>query len=312
MKNCPNCQYQNDNHAAFCEQCGYSFISKDAAEPRGFSPDSDTQSFRSVANRSVPKKDNTTILILAGVVVVGAIAGVIFFSLFKEPNNSNQVSTSKASNTSSSETAQQYSTDEEDGSEYDSVIKEAKELTIAGNYRESELKLASIPVSDLSKSEYASVRDAVQEISEQNSEGIREQKNETDKNVSDPSTFVGDFAKWANDYVFYYAQSYQKQSLLTISENGRATRTNYDGTSTFGKATVTGSSGGVLSYNTNAMYPVRMPETKIIRPDVKITVQWNNGGGTQIFYGYLSYSSRLVLTDGIASGGGVNEVWITY
>ena len=28
--------------------------------------------------------------------------------------------------------------------------------------------------------------------------------------------------------------------------------------------------------------------------------------------GYLSYSSRLALTDGITKNSGMNEVWITY
>ena len=55
-----------------------------------------------------------------------------------------------------------------------------------------------------------------------------------------------------------------------------------------------------------------LPDKKQITSNVRITVEWDNGGGTQQFYGYLSYSSRLVLTDGIEKQNGINEVWITY
>ena len=46
-------------------------------------------------------------------------------------------------------------------------------------------------------------------------------------------------------------------------------------------------------------------------PNVKITVTWNNGGGVDVYYGYVSYSQRLALTDGIAVTDGVKEVWLS-
>lgn len=128
----------------------------------------------------------------------------------------------------------------------------------------------------------------------------------------DPSTFTGDLAKWANTYTFYYSQSSQKQSRLTIATNGGVTQSNYDGTQYFGRATIVNASGDILSYNTDTLYPTRMPSTKTINSNVKITIQWDNNGGSQNLYGYLSYSSRLALTDGLNKGSGVNEVWITY
>jgi hypothetical protein len=89
-------------------------------------------------------------------------------------------------------------------------------------------------------------------------------------------------------------------------------QSNYDGTQYFGKATIESYSTDVLSYNTDKLYPVDLPAKKEITSNVKITVEWDNEGDTQQFYGYLSYSSRLVLTDGIEKQNGINEVWITY
>lgn len=131
-------------------------------------------------------------------------------------------------------------------------------------------------------------------------------------NAGGDSTFVGDFAKWANTYTFYYSQEDQIQSTLTISANGGVTQNNYDGTQYFGKAVITSADGEYLSYETNELYPGEMPATKMIEPNVTITIDWDNGGGSQVYYGYLSYSSRLALTDGREKGAGVNEVWISY
>ena len=50
---------------------------------------------------------------------------------------------------------------------------------------------------------------------------------------------------------------------------------------------------------------------KIDYSNVKITVTWNNGGGVDVYYGYVSYSQRLALTDGIAVTDGVKEVWLS-
>ena len=67
-----------------------------------------------------------------------------------------------------------------------------------------------------------------------------------------------------------------------------------------GKAEISGASGTILSYDTTSYRPTTQPATKSITPNVKITVTWNNGGGVDVYYGYVSYSQRLALTDGIA------------
>ncbi len=64
-------------------------------------------------------------------------------------------------------------------------------------------------------------------------------------------------------------------------------------------------------YDTTSYRPTTQPATKSITPNVKITVTWNNGGGVDVYYGYVSYSQRLALTDGIAVTDGVKEVWLS-
>lgn len=206
---------------------------------------------------------------------------------------------------------------------YDEIVKEAKRLTIEGDFKESELKLASIPISILGNKDYSTLKEAVEKLSSSNNKGLQEQ-NEDKKTVEKEnesantgaadtsSSFNGDLAKWANTYVFYYLQEGQKQSRLTITGNGGVTQNNYDGTQYFGTASITTDSSSVLSYNTDTMYPSHMPTTKTINSNVKVSIEWDNGGGSQVYYGYLSNSSRLILTDGISQNNGVHEVWVTY
>lgn len=315
MKHCPNCGAANQEDAMFCEQCGYRFGEEsealDTTEKKV--PVDNRPAAIPVDRSNQPKQPKNKIPIIVGVVILLGIAigAGIYFATMKKPE--------PAPVTQSTEAPKETSETTEEVNKYDDIIQEAKILTINGEYKESSLKLASIPVSDLSKEEFKSIREAVEELTKQNNTGIQEEKGkqaaEANKQAAQSSGtggFTGDFAKWANTFLFYYSQSGQKQSSLTITANGGVTQNNYDGTQYFGKATITGSGGSILSYETNESYPTGMPATKMIRPDVAITVQWDGGGGSQVFYGYLSYSSRLVLTDGISKNAGVNEVWITY
>ena len=202
---------------------------------------------------------------------------------------------------------------------YDGIVKEAKELNVAGKFKESELKLATIPVSVLSNEKYSTLKEIVEKLSNTNNQGIQKEEdqqktNQTPANGSSnsASNFTGELAKWANTYVFYYLLDGQKQSRLTIAGNGGVTQSNYDGTQYFGMASIISDETDVLSYNTNTMYPSNLPATKMIHSNVTITIQWDNGGGNQVYYGYLSNSSRLILTDGMSQNKGVHEVWVTY
>lgn len=346
MKICPRCQTANDDDSKFCEQCGFDFSKEITGEPeearqpeQAVEPEQPTEQKQSVepvrqpANRPTAaqrqeesakpqasrvqqgNKKSKIPIIVAGVIGLVVIAGVVLFFLLKPDNNS--ATSVSSSSTEASTTA--VSSSEDDSSKYDDLIADAKQLTIEGKYKESELKLASIPVSDLAKGKFSAVKEAVESLTEQNNKGIQETRDsasESDKAKSEAaannSGFTGDYAKWANTFTFYYSQDGQKQSSLTITANGGVTQNNYNGTQFFGQAKVEAASGSVLSYETNEMYPSDMPATKQINPNVKITVTWDNSGGTQVYYGYLSYSSRLALTDGNGRGTGVNEVWISY
>lgn len=114
-----------------------------------------------------------------------------------------------------------------------------------------------------------------------------------------------------NHVSFYYPRGDQKQAGLIIEANGAVTQTNTNGEIYTGKAEISGASGTILSYDTTSYRPTTQPAIKSITPNVKITVTWNNGGGVDVYYGYVSYSQRLALTDGIAVTDGVKEVWLS-
>ena len=325
MKKCTKCQTQNSDESNFCEQCGQPLAVKENQEEL-----TNHSSLNETRTKNV-KKNRQTLWIGLMVVVIGIIVGIFIFIAFKPSNESESASknvqsstetstksTKEESNQTQSSTSkpQETKSDKNELENYDAIIKKAKELNIDGKYKESELKLAAIPVSTLGKSEYSTIREAAEKLTSSNNEGLQKQKEASNSNATQTSTasstFVGDLAKWANTYTFYYSQDGQKQSRLTIAANGGVTQSNYDGTQYFGHATIETSSGSILSYNTDTQYPFRMPSTKMINANVVITIQWDNGGGSQILYGYLSYSSHLALTDGLNKGSGVNEVWITY
>lgn len=369
MKICPKCHTENLDIAKFCEGCGFPLADvavtsdEEVAQnnqttgvpdqgyhgspegEQGVPPQQFAQNGGNPPNGPVPptynggnnfgpqgqppkkKASGTTIAaIVVGSLVLLALAGSFLFFLL---GNSSEKEATQTTETSV----------KEDVTKYDKLVAEAKQLTIDGKYKDSEKKLATIPMSDLSKKEFSAVKDAVESLNEQNTKGIDKQEADAKAKTAEEQKkqeeearkaaeadaqakaqaaaagsggFTGDLAKWSNTYTFYYNQSKQKQSSLTISANGGVTQNNTDGTQYFGKASITTAGGTAMSYVTNAQYPSSMPDTKTVHPNVKITVTWDNGGGTQVFYGYLSYSSRLALTDGIGKGGGVNEVWITY
>ncbi len=63
-----------------------------------------------------------------------------------------------------------------DQTKYDAIITEAKKLTAEGQYKESEEKLATIPVSDLGKPHYSIVKETVEKLNNQNNEGLKRQE----------------------------------------------------------------------------------------------------------------------------------------
>lgn len=310
MKVCPRCGEENSDQSLFCEHCGYEFAKAEASPRR--SQGANLQETTQSSNYSPsPKKSGVPkwAFIIAGVALLAVFVGVGFAVAGRSNNEAEPPTTTTTSNSV-------------DTSKYDEIIAEAKELTINGDYKKSNLKLSRIPASDLGKSEFSAIADEVDNLTDKNEEGLKqeEDKEATQKaqekdrpavtTSGSSSGFSGDYAKWANTYYFYYSQSSQRQTALTIGANGSVTQKNVNGTQYFGKATITSASGDVLSYETNEQYPTEMPDTKLINPNVQITVTWD-GGGTQIYYGYVSYSSRLALTDGVSKNDGVNEVWIS-
>lgn len=321
MKKCQQCLAENREEANFCEKCGKNFVLEQLK--------TDT-TVESNSRRQRHKKQSLWIVASIGIVVTM----VIFFSVstmfvknksakIETAMTTTQTTTSSTEKTTRVEKATGASNTSNDSvieqqfATYDSLIKEASELTAKGEYQASSLKLTEIPAALLTNVEYKALQTLVENLTELNTIGVQEQKNATEytqhvsSQSSTTSTFVGEFSKWADTYFFYYGQSEQKQLFLTILTDGWVTQTNYDGTQYFGQATITKTSGSVLSYNTDQLYPIEQPETKRIQPNIKITIQWMNNGGTQELYGYLSYSSRMVLTDGRSKSFGVNEVWIT-
>lgn len=328
MKYCTNCGHKNEDEAVFCEQCGQKLDEPVETKVINNQPESQSTEpleIQSAATQTQQENKQPELqrtpptnrgnskkpwMIAVIVILVGIILGTILFFVLRQPNASQSETES-----STQSSTQEMTKNSEQLEKYDAIIAEAKKLTIDGKYKESELKLAEIPVSALGKSEFSSIKEAIDDLTEKNNQGMKEQEtreSQENKSSTSNSTFVGDFAKWASTYTFYYAQRGQIQRTLTIGANGSAKQNNDNGTQFFGQATITNATGDILSYNTDELYPTSMPGTKMIHPDVKITIKWDNGGGTQTLYGYLSYSSRLVLTDGAEKGSGVNEVWITY
>ncbi|WP_407854958.1 zinc ribbon domain-containing protein [Enterococcus hailinensis] len=312
MKYCPKCGAENKDQSRFCEECGHAFESSENSPKRnqGANLKNNSEPLNQTSNPKggFPK----WLMVLVGVAVVAVVVGV---GLALAGGSNDEATTPSSTGVTLNSTS---TSNKIDTSKYDKLIAEAKELTINGEYKKSNLKLSQISASDLGRSEFASIADEVDELQAKNDDGMKQTDQTTDSSQkasdsvksSSGSAFNGDYAKWANTYYFYYSQSSQKQGSLTIGANGSVTQKNVDGTQYFGQATITSASGDVLSYETNDQYPMDMPDTKMINPNVRITVTWD-AGSTQTYYGYVSYSSRLALTDGVTKNAGVNEVWIS-
>jgi hypothetical protein len=128
------------------------------------------------------------------------------------------------------------------------------------------------------------------------------------------SSVTQDLGKWSTVYHFYYNQTGQYQNSLSISPTGAVVQTQSapDNRVFYGQAKIiTKPNNQVLSYVVNQDYSSGMPSTKMINPDVLIEVTWDNNGGVDDYYGYSLSIGGLALTDGVASGSGVNEAWIS-
>lgn len=324
MKVCQHCQAENLDSAKFCEQCGkpleehVSLNNQPQNELNHQVMPNNNQNQSGQMNSVAPvqsktnKSNSIMIGIIVGIIIVGG--SVIFYM--------SQGNAAKGKLVETTET----STKENETSKYDDILSKAKSLTLDEKYKESELELNKIPVSELSKSENSAIKEAVESISAENKDGLKkkeddkERKHSESKKVesdnvkrSSSTKSSGNIGKWAGTYDFYYnINGDQIQDELTIYSDGEVVQDNRNGSTYTGVASISSASGSVLSYTTNAGSPSRMPSTKMIDPNVEITIVWDNDGGTQNYYGYLSYSNRLALTDGSSKSGGVNEVWVKY
>lgn len=302
MKVCPKCGKENNDKSLFCEHCGFEFAKTEASPKRtqGVKLQETTRSSKGSTNPRKSSFPKWPFAIL-GLALLGAVVGI---GLAIAGRSNGRVQPIPTTNVSSSSI---------DTSKYDEILAEAKEFTNDGEYKKSNLRLKRIPASDLDKSEFSDVAAEVKELTKQNEVGLKQEASDSSQDSQedeDSKVFSGEYAKWAGTYHFYYSQTSQKQKTLTISASGKVTQKNASGGPNVGKATIMGASGDVLSYETTRQHPVDMPDTKLINPNVQITVTWENGS-TQIYYGYVSYSSRLTLTDGVAKNNGVNEVWVS-
>lgn len=317
MKICPKCQTQNENHFLFCQNCGeelgaYQAEAIDENHEEIENP-TENNSSRQVQNSKIHKRSNfvwlgVLLTMVAVILSLSFFTYSLFFSGSEKETALSESSTPEESTTISTETVEQ---DNSELDKYDAIVSEAKRLTIEEEFKESELKLAEIPISVLEKEEFAHLKAVVAELNEQNRAGIArlEETEETeDSSEEKPLIFAGDLARWATNYVMYYTSS-QGAMNLSIAADGTVTMTDSGGTQE-GTAEITKVATTQLSYDTTATSPTSQPETKQINGDVRITIIWEDNS-LQELYGYLSYSSRLVLTDGIGLNNGVNEVWIT-
>ena len=98
-------------------------------------------------------------------VIVGCL--LVVSSMFVSAcGNSSDVTTEKNSVTKQVEATGQSTSSSVDQTKYDAIITEAKKLTAEGQYKESEEKLATIPVSDLGKPHYSIVKETVEKLNQ--------------------------------------------------------------------------------------------------------------------------------------------------
>lgn len=150
----------------------------------------------------------------------------------------------------------------------------------------------------------------VKKYNDNEAQDLQKQVELSEVENQDTTPINPNYSQWLTNYSFYYPRGDQKQSGLFIEPNGNVVQTNSDGTHFSGHASITDAGGSVLSYDIVNYNGTDKPNTKQITPNVQITITWDNNGGTDVYYGYISYSNHLVLTDGIAVNDGVKEVWI--
>ncbi|QBO35986.1 hypothetical protein EQG49_05685 [Periweissella cryptocerci] len=215
-------------------------------------------------------------------------------------------------------------------SEYEGILQAARNLTADNKFEESNKTLNAMSVTELAKPELAAVKDASDEVRQQNTDGVAatkkakaakrkakaaSKKNATNtgttSNTTSSQTGFSQFPEFTGTYYFINGGNSRPQATLNIDTQGNVTQTNNDRAPYTGNATISANGTSQLSYDVSAIdYGDEYYPTKSITADVAITVTWNKGGGTQTYYGYTSYNGTKVLTDGRGySSGGVNEVW---
>ena len=347
MKRCPSCHAENAPEDLFCAECGFALnvpaMTETVETPSAeIEPEAKTE-IKPAMNQELPPLEPTPAtpaeeivmpprpmrntppsgnkkwlwIGIALVVLLGVIVGTgMFLGRDKGKNTTQPTDTSGTSSKQTTASSLAVALDE-----YDDLIAEAKKLTAEGKFFESDLKLATIPASVLATPDFEAIQEIVADLNAKNEQGRKDDEKKDpakdkdkdkskDKDKDKKEVFTGDDAKWATNYFHFYNMEDQDQLTLDIKANGDVTQKNADGTSYHGTATIKKEKASVLSYVTDDYRPTKLPDTKKINSDVKITIKWDDNGGTQELYGYLSYSSRLALTDGKSHGDGVSELWI--
>lgn len=204
-------------------------------------------------------------------------------------------------------------------SEYEGIIKSARNLNESGNYKASNKALNSIRVADLSNHGFGSLKTEYFQLQKSNDDFLlkkaKKQNQATNNNASggttnlNPNNSFDSYDKFVGDYEFYNYDPDRLQSDLVIDSDGTVLQENTDGSNFHGVATISADNqGGILSYDVTT----DTNKTKQITANVKVDVTWSNGE-VETYYGYTDYDGDAVLTDGKSYDSDlVNEVWIKY
>lgn len=222
---------------------------------------------------------------------------------------------SNSASKSSSQTSESSSGNQNKISEYEGIIKTARDFNENGHYQASNKALNGIRIADLSKKGFGSLKTEYFQIQKSNDDFLLKQgkkqnqvavNNGTATNLNTNGSF-SNYPKFVGDYTFYNYDPDRLQSDLIIDSDGTVVQENTDNTSFHGVATISADNqGGILSYDVTS----GTNNTKSINANVKIVVTWSNGE-KETYYGYTSYDGDAVLTDGKSYDGDlVNEVWI--
>ena len=199
-------------------------------------------------------------------------------------------------------------------SEYEGIIKTARDFNENGHYKASNKALNGIRIADLTKKGFGSLKTEYFQIQKSNDafllkEGKKQNQAVTSNGTTNLNTnnSFSSYPKFVGDYSFYNYDPDRLQSDLIIDSDGTVVQENTDDTSFHGVATISSDSqGGILSYDVTS----GTNNTKSINANVKIVVTWSNGQN-ETYYGYTSYDGDAVLTDGKSYDGNlVNEVWV--